>query len=116
MSVLPRSPAVTISAPRVEEQADKPIPDLLLRETDITSERTLIDLSGAPITEAAFALRHHVRLVPVVRCLMRRCDRSASRWSVSTARVSTRPTLRRRSMHPASICGKLRSLLGRNVR
>jgi thioredoxin-related protein len=53
-------------APRVAEQAGKATPELLLRETDITSERTLTDLSGAQITEAAFALRHHVRLVPVV--------------------------------------------------
>ncbi len=53
-------------APRVAEQADKATPELLLRETDITSERTLTDLSGARITEATFALRHHVRLVPVV--------------------------------------------------
>ncbi len=53
-------------APRVAEQAGKATPDLLLRETDITSERTLTDLSGARITEAAFALRHRVRAVPVV--------------------------------------------------
>ncbi len=42
-------------APRVAEQASKTTPDLLLRETDITSERTLTDLSGARITETAFA-------------------------------------------------------------
>ena len=52
--------------PRVAEQMDKATPDLLLRETDITSGRTLTDLSGARITEAAFALRHRVRAVPVV--------------------------------------------------
>jgi len=53
-------------APRIAEQASRTAPDLLLRETDITSERTLIDLSGQRITEAAFALRHQVRAVPVV--------------------------------------------------
>lgn len=53
-------------APRVAEQAGKVTPELLLRETDITSERTLTDLSGLRITEATFALRHHVRAVPVV--------------------------------------------------
>ena len=53
-------------APRVAEQAARATPELLLRETDITSERTLTDLSGARITEAAFALRHRVRAVPVV--------------------------------------------------
>ncbi len=53
-------------APRVAEQAAKTTPELLLRETDITSERTLTELSGARITEAAFALEHHVRAVPVV--------------------------------------------------
>ena len=52
--------------PRVAEQMDKATPDLLLRETDITSGRTLTDLSGDRITEAAFALRHGVRAVPVV--------------------------------------------------
>lgn len=52
--------------PRVAEQMDKATPDLLLRETDITSGRTLTDLSGDRITEAAFALRHRVRAVPVV--------------------------------------------------
>ena len=53
-------------APRVAEQAGKATPELLLRETDITSKRTLTDLSGAHITEAAFAVGHQVRAVPVV--------------------------------------------------
>ena len=53
-------------APRVAEQTAKATPELLLRETDITSERTLTDLSGARITEASFALQHRVRAVPVV--------------------------------------------------
>ena len=53
-------------APRAAEQAAKTTPELLLRETDITSERTLTDLSGAHITEAAFARQHRVRAVPVV--------------------------------------------------
>lgn len=53
-------------APRRAEQAGKATPELLLHETDITSERTITDLSGARITEAAFALRYNVRAVPVV--------------------------------------------------
>ena len=53
-------------APRVAEQAAKATPELLLRETDITSERTLADLSGVRITEATFALQNRVRAVPVV--------------------------------------------------
>ena len=53
-------------APRAAEQAGRATPELLLRETDITSERTLTDLAGARMTEAAFALRHQVRVVPVV--------------------------------------------------
>ena len=53
-------------APRLVEQAGKATPELLLRETDITSERTLTDLWGARVTEAAFALRYQVRAVPVV--------------------------------------------------
>ena len=41
-------------APRVAEQAGKATPELLLRETDITSERTITDLSGVRSTEKAF--------------------------------------------------------------
>jgi thioredoxin-related protein len=52
--------------PRVTEQAGNAIPELVLRETNITSEHTIVDLSGARITEADFALRHRVRAVPVV--------------------------------------------------
>ena len=52
--------------PRVNEQAGKAIPDLLLRETDITSASAIVDLAGTRITEADFARRHHVRAVPVV--------------------------------------------------
>jgi thioredoxin-related protein len=61
-----REVRVNYLAPRVAEQVDKATPDLLLRETDITSERILTDLSGAPISEVALALRHRVRAVPVV--------------------------------------------------
>lgn len=53
-------------APRVTEEAGKTTPDLLLCETDITSERTIVDLSGVRMSETAFALRHRVRIVPVV--------------------------------------------------
>lgn len=53
-------------APRVAEQARNASPELLLRETDITSSRLIIDLAGAGITEAAFATRFNVRAVPVV--------------------------------------------------
>jgi thioredoxin-related protein len=53
-------------APRVLEQVGKATPDLLLRETDVTPERTFVDVSGARITGKAFALRHGVRAVPVV--------------------------------------------------
>jgi len=53
-------------APRAKEQAGKATPELLLRETDITSASALVDLSGRRITEADFARRHNVRAVPVV--------------------------------------------------
>ena len=53
-------------APRVVEQATRTVPDLLLRETDVTSERVIIDSSAAHITESAFARRYNVRVVPVV--------------------------------------------------
>ena len=52
--------------PRVKEQADKATPELLLRETDITSESVIVDLAGISATEAEFARLHHVRAVPVV--------------------------------------------------
>lgn len=53
-------------APRVAEQARNAAPEFLLREVDITSERAIIDLAGAKITEAIFAARFNVRVVPVV--------------------------------------------------
>ena len=53
-------------APRVAEQARELTPLLLVHETDITSTQIIIDLSGAPITESAFAARFNVRVVPVV--------------------------------------------------
>lgn len=52
--------------PRVKEEAAKATPELLLRETDITSARPIFDLAGMRITEAEFAHRHNVRAVPVV--------------------------------------------------
>ncbi|MGZ8993985.1 MAG: thioredoxin family protein [Burkholderiaceae bacterium] len=53
-------------APRVKEQAGKTTPDLLMRETDITSANVIVDLAGTRITEADFARQHNVRAVPVV--------------------------------------------------
>jgi hypothetical protein len=49
-------------APRVAE-GDKTV---LLREVEVTSTRTLIDLDGSRISERSFADRHGVRVVPVV--------------------------------------------------
>lgn len=56
-------------APRVEEQGRNTPPELLLREVDITSQRPITDLAGSQTTEAAFALRFNVRVVPVVALL-----------------------------------------------
>jgi thioredoxin-related protein len=53
-------------APRVTEQAKLPSPTLLIREVDITSRTTLVDLQGRRITQADFAARLNVRMVPVV--------------------------------------------------
>lgn len=53
-------------APRVAEQAREANPMLLLHETDITSPEVMIDLSGNPVTESAFAARFNIRAVPVV--------------------------------------------------
>jgi len=52
--------------PRVKEQAGKAIPELFLRETDITSANAIIDLAGTHLTESDFARRYGVRAVPVV--------------------------------------------------
>lgn len=49
-------------APRLEDKESA----LLLREVDITSPRPLIDAAGSRTTEAAFAKRFDVRVVPVV--------------------------------------------------
>ena len=53
-------------APRVAEQARNAVPEFLLHEVDITSERPIIDLGGAKITEAKFAALFNVQVVPVV--------------------------------------------------
>ena len=52
--------------PRAAEQASLSMPDLLLREVDITSQHPIIDLNGVRITEAEFAARFEVRVVPIV--------------------------------------------------
>ena len=53
-------------APRVAEQAKLPSPTLIIREVDITSRAPLVDLQGRRITQAEFASRLNVRMVPVV--------------------------------------------------
>lgn len=55
--------------PRAVEQARSVRPELLLREADIGSQRLITDLAGTRITEAAFASRYGVRMVPVVALL-----------------------------------------------
>lgn len=53
-------------APRVAEQAKLPSPTLLIREIDISSRAPLVDLEGRRTTQAEFASRLNVRMVPVV--------------------------------------------------
>lgn len=53
-------------APRMAEQATRPVPTLLIREIDITSRAPLVDAEGRPATQAEFAARFGVRMVPVV--------------------------------------------------
>jgi len=53
-------------APRLAEQRRRPAPEYLLREVDITSRRAVGTIDGRPLTEAQFAERHGVRLVPVL--------------------------------------------------
>jgi thioredoxin-related protein len=56
-------------APRVAEQAKLSSPTLLIREVDITSRAPLVDLQGRRTTQAEFAARLNVRMVPVVALL-----------------------------------------------
>lgn len=53
-------------APRVAEQATRPVPTVLIREVVITSRAPLIDAEGRHTTQAEFAARFGVRMVPVV--------------------------------------------------
>lgn len=53
-------------APRLAEQQKRPTPEYLLREVEITSRRPIGTLDGLPLTEAQFAERFDVRVVPVV--------------------------------------------------
>lgn len=53
-------------APRVAEQAAQSSPSLLIREVDITSAAPLVDPHGRKITQAEFASRFGIRVVPVV--------------------------------------------------
>ncbi len=49
-------------APRARD----PRAGVLIREVDIVAQRSFVDTDGAPITEARFAARFGVRVVPVV--------------------------------------------------
>jgi thioredoxin-related protein len=53
-------------APRVAEQSAKAAPALLIREVDITSRAALVDEQGRRTTQAEFASRFGIRVVPVV--------------------------------------------------
>jgi len=53
-------------APRLAEQRQRPAPQYLLREVDITSRRPIGQVDGRAVTEAQFADRNGVRLVPVL--------------------------------------------------
>jgi thioredoxin-related protein len=52
--------------PRVAEQAAQSSPSLLIREVDITSTASLVDPQGRKITQAEFASKFGIRVVPVV--------------------------------------------------
>jgi thiol-disulfide isomerase/thioredoxin len=53
-------------APRLAEQQQRSRPEYLLREVDITSRRPIGSIDGRPLTEAQFADRYGVGLVPVL--------------------------------------------------
>ena len=50
-------------APRITEDAGR----LMIREVEIDSRRSFIGMDGGPVTEAEFAARFKVRMVPVVQ-------------------------------------------------
>jgi thioredoxin-related protein len=60
--------------PRVAEQAALPSPTLLIREVDITSRALLTDADGRATTQAEFAARYAIRVVPVVALLDERAQ------------------------------------------
>jgi thioredoxin-related protein len=53
-------------APRLADAAAAPSPELLIREVDITSRAPLVDAQGRRTSQAEFAARFGVRVVPVV--------------------------------------------------
>ena len=53
-------------APRLAEQQQRSRPEYLLREVDITSRRPIGAIDGRSLTEAQFADRYGVGLVPVL--------------------------------------------------
>jgi len=53
-------------APRLEEQRQRSRPEYLVREVDITSRRPIGAIDGRSLTEAQFADRYGVGLVPVL--------------------------------------------------
>jgi thiol-disulfide isomerase/thioredoxin len=53
-------------APRLAEQQQRSKPEYLLCEVDITSRRPIGAIDGRPLTEAQFADRYGVGLVPVL--------------------------------------------------
>jgi thiol-disulfide isomerase/thioredoxin len=53
-------------APRLAEQQQRSKPEYLLREVDITGRRLIGAIDGRPLTEAQFADRYGVGLVPVL--------------------------------------------------
>jgi hypothetical protein len=56
-------------APRVAEQAMLTAATLLIREVDITGRTPLTDADGRRTTQAEFAARYGIRVVPVVALL-----------------------------------------------
>ena len=71
-----------------------PTSRLLLREIDVTSSGRLVDFEGRATTQARFAAASESRSYRSSSRSTGAVSRSASRWSGSTAPVSTRLTCR----------------------
>jgi glutaredoxin len=63
--------------PRIADERARGVQRLIIREIDITASTALVDADGRVTTQAAFAARYDVRVVPVVMLFDDRLQRLA---------------------------------------